>query len=167
MNLLDLFGPLLIITTLLCALVAGFVWGFAVVVMPGIAKLQDQEFLRAFKLMDGIIQQNQPLFLLVWVGSIFAVVASLLVGLAALTGTDRMLLLIASLIYLFGVQFPTIRFNIPLNNRVQELDLEKLAVDELRSARSDFEPNWNRWNNFRTWVSCVSVVIFMILLLQM
>ena len=45
-------------------------FGFAAVVMPGIAKLSDREFLLAFKQMDGIIQNNQPAFMFVWVGSV-------------------------------------------------------------------------------------------------
>ena len=36
-------------TTLSCALVAGLVFGFAVVVMPGIATLSDKDFLRPLK----------------------------------------------------------------------------------------------------------------------
>ena len=52
--------------------VAGVVFAFAVVVMPGIRTLPDADFLRAFQVIDRVIQDNQPLFLLVWVGSIVA-----------------------------------------------------------------------------------------------
>ena len=55
----------LLLSILFCSLVAGLLFGFAVVVMPGIAKLADKEYLLAFKHMDGIIQNNQPLFVLV------------------------------------------------------------------------------------------------------
>jgi hypothetical protein len=40
------------LSTLLCSLVAGFVFAFAVVVMPGIQTLSDRDYLRAFKVMD-------------------------------------------------------------------------------------------------------------------
>ena len=53
---LDIFTISLLISILLCSLVAGLLFGFAVVVMPGIAKLSDREFLMSFKNMDGIIQ---------------------------------------------------------------------------------------------------------------
>ena len=59
----------LIAATVLNGLVAGFVFAFAVVVMPGLGTLPDRDFLRAFKRVDGVIQDNQPLFILVWVGS--------------------------------------------------------------------------------------------------
>ena len=54
---LDIFTISLLISILLCSLVAGLLFGFAVVVMPGIAKLSDREFLMSFKNMDGIIQK--------------------------------------------------------------------------------------------------------------
>ena len=47
-------------------------FGFArsQIVIPGIAKLTDNLIHLTFKHMDGIIQNNQPLFILVWAGSI-------------------------------------------------------------------------------------------------
>jgi uncharacterized membrane protein len=67
---LDIFSITLMLSILLCSLVAGLMFGFAVVVMPGIAKLPDRDYLISFKQMDEIIQNNQPAFMLVWVGSI-------------------------------------------------------------------------------------------------
>ena len=64
---MEIFQLVLIVATFLCSLVAGFVFAFAVVVMPGIATLGDGEFLRAFQTMDRVIQNNQPLFH-VWSG---------------------------------------------------------------------------------------------------
>ena len=70
---MELFSVVLMVATLLCALVAGLVLAFAVVVMPGIGSLGDREFLRAFQAMDDMIQDRQPVFMVVWVGSIVAV----------------------------------------------------------------------------------------------
>ena len=153
----------LLITTLLCSLVAGLVLGFAVVVMPGIAKLSDRDFLRAFKRMDGIIQDGQPVFMVVWVGSILSVLATLVLGTSQLSGVERYLMWFASGLYLLAVQGPTLRFNIPLNNAVQALDIESLSELELADARTRFEGPWNRWNRFRTLSAIVSVVGLLIL----
>ena len=68
-----MFDAALMAATLSCALVAGLVLGFAVVVMPGLATLPEREFLQAFKRMDKVIQNNQPVFMIVWVGSIVSV----------------------------------------------------------------------------------------------
>ena len=143
----------LIAAAFLCALVAGFVFGFAVVVMPGIGTLNDREFLRAFQAVDGVIQRGQPLFGLVWLGSAVAVLIAVAVGMGHLDGLDRFVLLAAGLIYLLGVQLPTFAVNVPLNNRLQKLDLD--SVDDLacQSIRGDFEPRWNRWNILRTVVA--------------
>jgi uncharacterized membrane protein len=72
----EIFQVALIVATFLCTLVAGFVFAFAVVVMPGIRTLGDGEFLRAFQVMDRVIQNNQPVFMLVWLGSVIALLAS-------------------------------------------------------------------------------------------
>jgi uncharacterized membrane protein len=54
------FQILLIVTTLLCSLVAGFLFAFATIVMPGIKQLSDRDFIRAFQVIDGMVQKNQP-----------------------------------------------------------------------------------------------------------
>ena len=61
---MTLFVGFLIASTLLCALVTGFIFTYSVVVMPGFAKLDDRDFIRAFQVTDGVIQNNQPLFML-------------------------------------------------------------------------------------------------------
>ena len=43
------FQIVLILATLLCSLVAGFLFAFAIIVMPGIKTLNDREFIRAFQ----------------------------------------------------------------------------------------------------------------------
>ena len=71
-----MFFGFLLVSTLLCTLVTGFVFTYAIVVMPGFGKLNDREFIQAFQATDGIIQNNQPLFMFVWVGSIASVAAN-------------------------------------------------------------------------------------------
>ncbi len=130
-------------STLLCTLTAGIALTFATVVMPGIRRLDDLQFLRAFKHMDGIIQNNQPIFMFVWVGSALAILTSAIIGTIQLEGWNRNLLVIAALLYLFGVQAPTVSVNVPLNNALQELDLESLSPDEIQDTRTGFESRWN------------------------
>ncbi len=158
------FPLALIVAAFLCSLVAGFLFAFAVVVMPGIRRLGDRGFLRAFRSMDRVIQDNQPLFILVWVGSALALVAAAVLGVGRLAGLERWLLLGATLAYLLGVQLPTIAVNIPLNNRLQALDVDRLTDDAATAARRAFEPRWNRWNVARTLVACVVTALLLVLL---
>ena len=65
---MGIFQIALIFATFLCSLVAGLPFVFALVVMPGIKSLNDREFIRAFQVMDGVIQNNQPI--LCWSGSV-------------------------------------------------------------------------------------------------
>ncbi len=51
-----IFQIALIAATFLCSLVAGFLLAFAIVAMPGIGSLSDREFIRAFQVMDRVIQ---------------------------------------------------------------------------------------------------------------
>ena len=156
----------LMLTIMLCSLVAGLLFGFAIVVMPGIAKLTDKEYLLTFKHMDGIIQNNQPLFILVWAGSILSVIISLILGIMNLSGTQIYLLIFASILYLLGVQLPTFRFNIPLNNTLQNLDIESLEESEATLSRVDFELPWNRWNKIRTVNAILAVSMLLLLLVR-
>ena len=161
------FQVVVILTTLLCSLVAGFLFAFAFVVMPGIKALSDRDFIRAFQVMDGVIQKNQPVFMLVWVGSIVALVASTALGLGQLDGTERSLLVIAAVTYLLGVQLSTFTINVPLNNKLQALDVHALSETEHEAARQDFEPRWNRWNLSRTFLASLASALLMVLLFRL
>jgi uncharacterized membrane protein len=162
---MDLFAFAIAVSTLLCALVAGLVFAFAVVVMPGIQGLGDRDFLRAFQAMDGVIQRNQPVFMLVWVGSVLVLLVTAVMGLWWLAGVERMLLLLAAAIYLFGVQVPTAVVNVPLNNRLQAQDLDGLSEAQLREARTAFEGRWIRWNAIRTVLAILTSGLLIGLLL--
>ena len=125
---MEIFQVTMILATVLCSLVAGVVFEFAVVVMPGISNMGDGEYLSAFQTMDRVIQNNQPVFMLVWMGSVIALLAAAALGFGQLEGTGRLLIIAAALFYLLGVQLPTVTINIPLNNTVQALDID--AMDD-------------------------------------
>jgi uncharacterized membrane protein len=102
---MDLFQIILVLSTLLCSLVAGFLLAFAIVVMPGIKALPDREFIRAFQVMDGVIQNNHPLFIIIWVGSALTLIVSAVFGLWHLDGLALITLLLATFTYLLGFSF--------------------------------------------------------------
>ncbi len=164
---MGIFQIALIVATLLCSLVAGFVFAFAVVVMPGIKGLTDREFIRAFRVMDGVIQNNQPMFVFVWVGSVVVLVVTAVLGFGELDGEGRLLMIVATLIYILGVQVPTFTINVPLNNRLQALDVDAMNDTARREARTDFEPRWTRWNSIRTALASLVSTLLMILLLRL
>lgn len=162
---MDIFHIILLLTTLLCSLVSGFLFAFAVVVMPGIKKLNDEKFIEAFQAMDGIIQSGHPLFGLAWVGSALGLLVSAVLGFSELDETGWYLLISTTLIFFLGVQLPTIAFNIPLNNQLQSLEVGEADQQSLRAARHQFETPWNRWNIIRTILSVVTTALLILLLI--
>lgn len=161
---MEIFHLALIATTLLCSLVAGFLFAFAVVIMPGISSLSDQDFIRAFRAMDRVIQKNQPIFMLVWIGSIIMLAISTILAILELPRAQQVLLFIATSLYLLSVQLPTLRINIPLNNKLQSLSIEKMDADAFRVARDEFEARWKYWNAIRTVFAVITTLILIILL---
>jgi len=157
----------LILATILCSLVAGFLFAFAVVVMPGIRSLNDREFIRAFQVMDRVIQNNQPIFMLVWVGSVVVLITSVVLGIGQLDGGGRLLIIFATIAYLLGVQLPTITINIPLNNKLQTLDVDTINETEQKAARENFETRWNRWNSIRAVLSSLASALLIVLLFRL
>ena len=161
MNILELS---LISSALLCSLVAGFTLMFAIVVMPGISKFEDKEFLKAFQLIDGIIQNNQPLFFLVWLGSIISVVVTLLSSIITLGFQDSVMIIGVCFIYLFGVQGVTTRIHLPLNRRIKNLDINNLDKESLTEERVKFENRWNYFNKIRTVIALSASLMLLVLI---
>ena len=161
MNILELS---LISSALLCSLVAGFTLMFAIVVMPGISKFEDKEFLKAFQLIDGIIQNNQPLFFLVWLGSIISVVVTLLSSIITLGFQDSVMIIGVCFIYMFGVQGFTTRIHLPLNRRIKNLDINNLDKESLTEERAKFENRWNYFNKIRTGIALAASLMLLVLI---
>ncbi|MCA9955468.1 MAG: DUF1772 domain-containing protein [Anaerolineales bacterium] len=159
-----LFPMMLILATLLCALTTGLLFTFAVITMPGIKSLNDGEFIRAFQVMDGVIQNNHPLFILVWVGSVVALLLTAVLGFGQLDTVGKAILLTATALYLFGVQLPTGVINVPLNNQLQTLEVSNMTQAAQATARLNFEPHWNRWNRMRTAVATLVTTLLILLL---
>lgn len=157
----------LAVSILLCALVAGLVFAFAVIIMPGIKSLEDRDFLRAFVVMDRVIQNNHPVFLVVWIGSALATMTLAAMSIWQLDGIHRLIAILFSATYVVGVQLPTIVINIPLNNRLQQLDLDAMNETELAIARNEFESRWNMWNTIRTFVATVVTAGLIVLALAL
>ncbi len=159
---MGIFQIALILATFLCSLVAGFLFAFALVTMPGIRSLNDREFIRAFQVMDRVIQNNQPIFVLVWIGSVVALLPSAGLGIWQLDGAGRLLIIFAALAYLLGVQLPTVTINIPLNNKLQTLDVDSMNETTQKAAREDFEPRWNLWNSIRAAFASLASALLII-----
>ncbi|MEM9283573.1 MAG: DUF1772 domain-containing protein [Verrucomicrobiota bacterium] len=156
-----IFNGLLVFATLSTLLVSGLLFTFALLVMPGLGQLEDRGFLRGFQEIDGIIQRSHPIFVVVWAGSILSLLIATVMGFGQLDGIAQGLLITATALYIIGVQLPTFRGNVPLNNQLQTLELTTMSEPDLAEARRCFEPAWNRLNLVRTCI-CLGVAILLI-----
>ena len=62
-----------------------------------------------------------------------------------------------------GVQGITILIHLPLNNRLQRLEIDEMDSESLSKERNKFETRWNYFNNIRTLIT--SAVSFSLMLL--
>ena len=91
--------------------------------------------------------------MLEWVGSIVSIVATMILGFIELHGIERWTVITIGLIYLIGVQGITIWIHLPLNNRLQRLEIDEMDLESLSKERNKFETRWNYFNNIRTLIA--------------
>ena len=161
---MDILDISLFFSILLSALVTGFILIYALVIMPGLSKLDDKEFIKAFQVTDGIIQNNQPIFILIWVGSIVSVLSTIITSIFSLGILDAWLIIFVGVVYLLVVQGITILIHLPLNKSIQNIDINSSNFQTLSKERKAFEIKWNYFNNIRTVVAFIVVLIFLSIL---
>jgi uncharacterized membrane protein len=79
----------------------------------------------------------------------------------------HLVVLVAAALYLFGVQLPTARVHLPLNNEIQSVEVGSIGEAEQRQARERFEARWNRSNRMRTAVAVVTMVVLLVVLVRL
>ena len=133
--------------------------------MPGLSKLSDKEFLKAFKVTDQVIQNNQPLFMLTWVGSIISVLSVMAISILSLGVSEAWIIFVVGLIYLLGVQGITVSIHLPLNNHIQKIDINDMNNQSLNEERTNFEMRWNYFNKIRTFIAFAASLSFLLILM--
>ena len=161
---MDLLDISLISSITLCSLVSGFIFTYAIVVMPGLSNLADKEFIKAFQVTDAVIQNNQPIFMFTWIGSIVSLLITILTSVVGFELSETWLVVLFSVIYLLGVHVITIAIHIPLNNHIQKVEIEELNDKAITDERVKFERKWNFFNNIRT---SISISVSLLLLIQL
>ena len=154
----------LIFTILLCSLVSGFIFTYSIVVMPGLSNLNDKDFLKAFQVTDAVIQNNQPLFMFTWIGSIVAILTTIVASFITVGLLEFWLIILVGAAYLLGVQGITVAIHIPLNNHIQKLNIEELNDKTLAYERKNFEAKWNFFNKIRTFVAISASSLLLVVL---
>ena len=135
---------------------------YAIVVMPGLLRLDDRAFIRAFQVTDSKIQNRQMVFMLVWLGSIFLVVCTMDIAFLILTGNIRWLIIVTGAVYLLGVQGITILIHLPLNDRIQSVRVDEVDDETAYQKRLIFEAKGNFLNRARTALGFCATAMFLL-----
>ena len=80
--------------------------------------------------------------------------------------SETWIVVLFSVIYLLGVHGITIAIHIPLNNRIQKVEIEELNDEAITDERVKFERKWNYFNNIRTSIS-ISVTLLLLIILSL
>ena len=155
----------LLVSAFFNTVVFGFLLVFSIVIMPGIAKLKDAEYLHAFQVIDRVIQDNQPIFVIVWIATVPAIITSLALGVRGCENAVQLTFLVLATLAVMVSQITTVTVNIPRNNRLQALDFDKLDDFAAKGERDHFENVWCKTNTFRTWLFGFAAVVLLVLML--
>ena len=135
-----------------------FTWTNAV--KPGIGTLNNISYLRAFKAMN--IAILNPLFYIVFILPVLTITISAYINYGSPNFYRFKLLFASTLIYFFGVFIITIKGNVPINELLENTDLQKISETELSSLRENIENKWNNFNLIRTVSSFISFLLLVI-----
>ena len=150
---------ILILATLLTGLSAGLCFTWTNAVTTGLARLGDENYLRAFQEMNRSILN--PSFFLVFFGPVISIAASALFYKNSATPVLWMLIA-AALIYFLGVALVTIFGNVPINEALNTTDLNQISALDAHDLRMRFEKNWVKLHRIRTYTSSISFLLLIL-----
>lgn len=141
---------------LLTGIVAGIFFAWSNAVMPGIGKLDDLEFLQAFKSMNRVILNKA--FLSVFGGAMIAVFLVPVFHFALVPKALFWFYVSIFVLYAVGVLGVTVNGNIPLNELLDTAHLETMSTHEIEVLRERVESKWNSYHLMRTACSTITFV---------
>jgi uncharacterized membrane protein len=144
-------------------LMAGIFFTWTNAVTPGIGKLKDIGYLSALQAMNRVILN--PAFYIVFICPILTLPLATVLNYHSEPSLVFKLLLVVSIIYIFGVFFITILGNIPLNNVLHKNDLDGFSPEDAKNLRTEIETKWNKFNLIRTITSSISFILLIIICL--
>ena len=153
---------ILIVAIISTGLMAGIFFTWTNAVKPGIGTLDDMTYMKAFQAMNRLILN--PLFYIVFILPVLTISISTYMSFGSTKLYVFELFLLSTLLYVLGVFLITILGNIPLNELLENTDLEKISLTELSDLRGKIENKWNNFNLIRTVSSFISFLLLVICL---
>ena len=153
---------IIIVAILSTGLMAGIFFTWTNAVKPGIGTLDDMTYMKAFQAMNRLILN--PLFYIVFILPVLTISISTYMSFGSTKLYVFELFLLSTLLYVLCVFLITILGNIPLNELLENTDLEKISLTELSDLRGKIENKWNNFNLIRTVSSFISFLLLVICL---
>jgi uncharacterized membrane protein len=160
----EILQPVLIITTLATALMAGLFYTWSCGIVQGLGKLKDKDYLQSMQSINRQIQR--PSFLLLFIGAVLLLPVAAWLSYRAGHYSAFTWLLVASIFYITGVFGVTIAGNVPLNNMLDRFTLTDSSPESTAGMRTAFEGKWNRLNMVRTFCAVAALVCNLIAIME-
>ncbi|MDG1434817.1 MAG: DUF1772 domain-containing protein [Saprospiraceae bacterium] len=145
---------------LLTGLMAGIFFTWSNAVKPGIGKLSDLEYLRALQSMNRVILNKA--FIGIFLGAVIAVALVPIFHFKLSPDNIFWILILALVTYWIGVFGITVFGNIPLNEILDKINLESIALEEIKALRTSTEVKWNNLNLIRSISSGITFALLII-----
>lgn len=145
---------------LLIGIMAGIFFTWSNAVKPGIGKLSDIEYLRALQAMNRVILNKA--FIVIFLGAVIAVTVVPIAHFKLFPDNIFWLFIITLATYWIGVFGVTVLGNVPLNELLDEINLESITLEEIKALRTSIEVKWNNLNLIRSISSGITFVLLII-----
>lgn len=138
-----------------CGLMAGVYFAFSGFIMASLARIETSAGMLAMQSINDVILRStfMPLFF----GTSIAAVGVGIVAISDLSRPNAFSMAGASALYVFGMFFCTVFFNVPLNNELKEADNHSASGAKVWDR---YLRHWMRWNHVRTISSALSSALF-------
>lgn len=173
------YKAVLVVATVLTGLAAGGYVTFSYFVLPGIHRLNDRDFIVSYQAADSNFHVNPaniqkeenaiPAFvytLLPYFLAAITIAASMVLGFSHLSGTGKLVLTAAFVLYTFFGLGITLVGNVPRNTKIQSHIVDSMSESEISAARQAFEPGWMRYTHVRSVASTAAVGLLAVMLIN-
>jgi len=155
---------ILLLATLSTGVMAGIFFTWSNAVKPGIGKLTDIGYLESLQAMNKVILN--PVFYIFFFAAVILIPVATFLNYNSQPAYIVRLLLAASIVYFAGVFLITFFGNIPLNNILENTNLNEATDLDTKKLRGIIEKKWNVYNLIRTLTSLISFIILLITLVK-
>ena len=144
------------IATISAGLMAGVYFAFSAFIMRSLDQLGPVKAADAMNAINEVILHSW--FMLLFFGSTLLYFLIVVVAVVSAELTARWLLLSGGVIYSLGMFFCTAIFNVPLNNRLAQVENDNSKKVEIWTL---YFERWTKWNHLRGVCSLIAMILSM------